>query len=293
MFNIDKIQELLSLKDKQNGELKTTQILNILGNEITSLYKNKVKIPKIIENLQETLDVKISYAYVRSWLAEQNKNNKSKQKIIALVNFKGGVGKSTIGNILNLPNKIIINLDISQNAEEINVEETINFYELHEEYGLEIEEVIEGAFEDGKEYVILDTPGEINEEYLKIIDKIDHFIVPFTAGKRSINTTINTIESLLSILKNKNATWCLILNKYDDEIQAEKEIEIISKSAKELLGKNLKCISKLKFSRVVSTIERDKKNIDNLMLKNRIAYRTFEKRIKEINKDIQENLLKD
>ena len=38
MFNIDKIQELLSLKEKQNGELKTTQILNILGNEITSLY---------------------------------------------------------------------------------------------------------------------------------------------------------------------------------------------------------------------------------------------------------------
>lgn len=72
------------------------------------------------------------------------------KNVIAVVNFKGGVGKSTIANLLDLPNKLIINLDLAQDAKTINTSQTENFYQLKEDFGIEsLNEAIEGAFEAG------------------------------------------------------------------------------------------------------------------------------------------------
>lgn len=48
--------------------------------------------------------------------------------VILLINFKGGVGKSTIADMLNnrLSNSILLNIDIAQDAESVNSSQTIN-----------------------------------------------------------------------------------------------------------------------------------------------------------------------
>ena len=212
------------------------------------------------------------------------------KNIIAVVNFKGGVGKSTIANLINLPNKIIINLDDAQNAEELNLENsTVNFYELKDEYGIDsLKEAFEGAFESGKENIILDTPGDI-KNFIEELTMVDYFIVPFTPGDRSEKTTINTIEiidALFEEIENRKDKWCLILNKYVNDEQLE-ELDEIYKKAKNILGNRLICKTHLKYSGVVTTIEKKRISIENLHSVNPIAYGTFKKRVREVNDNIK------
>lgn len=213
-----------------------------------------------------------------------------KANVIAIVNFKGGVGKSTIANLLELPKKLILNLDDAQNAEVINTEDTYNFQTLKEDYGVgSIKEAIDSAIESGRENIILDTPGEIGN-FIEILSYIDYFIVPFTAGDRSTDTTLRSIEVIDTILDDEQTRkdkWCIILNKFIAEKQ-EKELDELFVEAKKILKDKLKSTSKLKFSQVVPTIEKTRENIKELSKQNPIAYTVFRKRIKEMNKDIEE-----
>jgi len=215
--------------------------------------------------------------------------------VIAIVNFKGGVGKSTIANLLDLPNKLILNLDLAQDAKTINISQTENFYQLKEEFGIEsLNEAIEGAFEAGIENVILDTPGSVSD-FMEILDKIDYFLIPFTPGERSIETTLNTIEIINSLLdemtNDRKDKWILILNKYvlDDQV---KELNILFDKAKGILKDRLIGKTKLKISQVIPRIEKDKISPKELIKISPIAYGTFNKRLKEMNEDIKK-LIKD
>jgi len=215
--------------------------------------------------------------------------------VIAIVNFKGGVGKSTIANLLDLPNKLILNLDLAQDAKTINISQTENFYQLKEEFGIEsLNEAIEGAFEAGIENVILDTPGSVSD-FMEILDKIDYFLIPFTPGERSIETTLNTIEIINSLLdemtNDRKDKWILILNKYvlDDQV---KELNILFDKAKGILKDRLIGKTKLKISQVIPRIEKEKISPKELIKISPIAYGTFNKRLKEMNEDIKK-LIKD
>ncbi|EDM22904.1 ParA family protein [Caminibacter mediatlanticus] len=207
--------------------------------EIYSFLLNKKNFPKM------------NYDYFRNQYYKLKKEKKgenmkinTKPKIIGIVNFKGGVGKSTIANLLDLPNKLILNLDIAQDAKKINYNETYNFYELKEEYGIEtIKEAIDGAIESGKNNIILDTPGEISE-FIEILPLVDYFIIPFNPANRSIDTTLTTIETINSILddmvKNRKDKWCIILNRYITDLDL-KELDELYNKANNILKDKLKC----------------------------------------------------
>jgi len=277
-------EKLKLLKSIEKDKLNTVFILQVLKDDIEKLL-DKHKLPEIIKYLANELDFnKISYHYMQ----KQLKKTKQK-KVIAIVNFKGGVGKSTIANLLELDNKVILNLDIAQDAETINVSDTYNFYSLKEEFGIEtIKEAIENGFEAGAEYMILDTPGEMNE-FLEILPEIDYFIVPFTNGERSLKTTLDTIDTinevLNSITNKRKDKWCLVLNKYTKP-ENLKELDELYEKTKNILKDRLQCKTDLKFSQVVPTIEKKKISINELISQNPIAYGAFKKRIKGMNDEI-------
>ena len=223
-----------------------------------------------------------------------NKEDKKMENLkkVAIINFKGGVGKSTIANLLDLPNKVVMNLD-TQNAKNSNYSDTINYLELKEQYGVSVNESLEILKEEGKEWIVFDTPGSISEELLEIIDEIDYIIVPFTKGNRSKETTIDSIKSILEIIDNDKIKFALVFNMYQDEKNLEEELKPVESEVKKLLGDKYKCSAALKFSKAVSTMEKTKKSIDELDLTNRIAYKAFKKRVKKMNEILQKCLFED
>lgn len=298
-----KIKELKFLPSISNKVL-----FNELSNEIEQLKNKNFSLREIYFYLKEKLpNYKVSYdsfrKYYKEYISnrefkgekEENiKGNKMERNLkkVAVVNFKGGVGKSTIANLLDLPNKVIVNLDI-QDAKNSNYSDTINYLALKEEYGVSVNEATELLKEEGKEWIVFDTPGSITEELLEILDDVDYIIIPFTKGKRSKETTIETIKAILEVMDNEKVKFALVLNMYQDENDIEEELKPLENEIKKILGDKYKCSTALKFSKAVSTIEKTKKSIEELDLTNKIAYKAFKKRVKEMNKKLRECLFKE
>jgi len=215
---------------------------------------------------------------------------KSKKKIIACVNIKGGVGKSSILNILTnrVNNSVIINIDFTADAEKINSANTINYAPLAQDFS--IEEVIETALEDYT-YIFIDTPGDISDELMDIIEKIDYFILPFKPGERSMNGGIETYETLFTQgFVDGHHKISFIINEFINNKELEKELALVQSRIKSIkLFDSLTLepsYTSLGSTQVMKTMERDAVSIDELNSRNKIAYKIATKRFDKMSDDI-------
>lgn len=209
---------------------------------------------------------------------------------LALVNFKGGVGKSTLASIIqtNLDNSVVFNID-NQDAERVNPGTTINVLNYMDEENATIEELYEIAKQEF-EIVIIDAPGELNENLVALYDEIDYFIVPFLDEHRVVSTTIDTIRSLFHIdITNKKQKVLLIHNELMKEDDKNRGKYIISEVKKDLdfLKDTIFETTVFEYSKAIKSMTRTKKSIHQLKKENFIAYRIVDNRVNKLMKDIK------
>jgi len=225
------------------------------------------------------------------------------QKIIALGGTKGGIGKSTLSSILAdaIANQedeesktvLIVNFDESQKTEEVNPQHTTmsvsqiyNYIFGEIDDNLSIEEtnklLVTGllqAIENQLEfdYIIFDTPGELNSIFLSVLHKIDLFIVPFMAGERNLNSLEYFCKSLFA-LTQANTKVLFIYNQYRNKTKFPFEETILNIKEK-IKGVNIVSeFHKFYFSEAIITMENERKGINLLYNNNKLAYRIIKKR---------------
>jgi MinD-like ATPase involved in chromosome partitioning or flagellar assembly len=235
--------------------------------------------------------------YIEAFLiAQEEINNATKKSIIAAINVKGGVGKSSILNIIapKVNNSIIINIDFGASAEKRNSANTIDFAPLMSEDNLNINEVLDAALEE-YDTVFIDTPGDVSEELMEIVERIDHFIIPFRPGGRSSDGTIETFDTLFcNDLLDGNHKVMFVLNEYINEDELITEIDEMRNTINQkTLSENLTLdidFTSLKVTMVMRTMEKLKENISQLSARNKVAYRAALKRFNSVSSDILNHL---
>jgi len=221
---------------------------------------------------------------------------------VVVVSFKGGVGKSTVSDMLDnkLPNSVNLNIDISQDAERINSGETINLADVFEN-DYTFDEIQKGGktaetvktLSEVYDYIIIDTPGEQTNELIEVLENTmpdnDFIVVPTTTGERSQSTTFTTLDTLDGVgLLKEGQKIIFVINQYEDDSDVEVEKQAISNFMEKNFGKKYNFyFTKLKYSKAVKTMEGAKKSIHELKAVNILAYRKFEERVALMVQDIK------
>lgn len=237
----------------------------------------------------------------KKYLIEVNIMNQ--KKTIAVISFKGGVGKSSIANIISnrIKNSTILNIDFGQIASSVNSATTIDFgassegeQALSEDHS--VSEILELLLEDDEcDVVIIDTPGDISEEFLDIIEKVDHFILPFKPGPRSSNGTLETYKAIFGEgYISGHHKLSVVVNEYVSDEERDQEIRAMKEAfALITLPDDLKVdisYTSLKVTMVMRTMEKTASSIDTLSAKNKMAYKAAKKRFDALSDDIIEHL---
>lgn len=223
-------------------------------------------------------------------------------KIIAGINFKGGVGKSTIIAILgsefnnNETKAVVLNISLGQSAESINEIETIDFSSFAEvDSTVSVSEVI-AELSSEYDYIFLDTPGELSDELVEVAPYIDYFIVPYDKGKRVYEDTITCIEAIFTsgIIDKNQFNVSLVYNKYNKIKFVEEVQEKYNKALKKIEQENDILFNihhtQLSYSDAIETMEEKKASIDTLSASNKVAYNIARKRIKAMANSIKTHI---
>ena len=253
-----------------------------------------------LKSLPKTDIHKISMS-VRQDIDDALKPEKLNGKVVTAFNMKGGVGKSTICALIDLPNSVILNLDQSQNADEYNAEgTTVNFAEMCEEHDIETpSEAITSLLEEGYDYVIVDTrAGSINDASMQmILDALslsDLIIVPYIPTDRSYVPTAESI--LFSIEHNPDicGKWGLVANNYDSTMEEETDHSLLELGnlLKERIGEESVAFThKIRRSGAIATLENSRMSVEALAKEKPIAYRKLRDSARRLRNKVIKALL--
>lgn len=227
-----------------------------------------------------------------------------KKKVFCIINFKGGVGKSSLSSLMSAKmdrrghKSAVFNIALTQPAEGNNPIATIDFGELlSDDTTLDVKEVLADV-KEMFEFVFIDTPGELSDELVAIINEIDVFIFPFESTKlfdvenkpRGIKDTLACIESIFSsgIYNRPIADVIMVCNKYYSDHDVNKQLEYFKNmiNQMELLSEINFNGTSLSFSKAMETIDVLKEDIDSLSAKNAVAYRALNRKIDVLVDDV-------
>ncbi len=303
-----KIKELKILPSISNKVL-----FKELSEEIEELKNKNLSLREIYLYLKENLpNYKVSYDSFRKYYKEyKNQKNevkegekmkKKEKKFILFANDKGGVGKTTLATLLNLPNSLILNLDKTREIVHIYPYKKIaDFGVIEKMENIDLEDYLYLLNNrDDIEYIIIDTKGGITEDLIKVLPYVDSIIVPIKIGSLSEEPSyefIVELKSVLDSLSSKNVKWGIVYNdvspKFLKKIGIAKyelldEFKETEKALKnEVLGNDLKVVTYFKRSEAIITREKERKDIDELMKKNFGAYLPIKNEINRLNKELK------
>jgi len=306
-------EEKKELIKKLNTSL---DVYKILEDEIKEAVLNKTKLPLIKAALEHTLDKELSLESLKKfvaankskWIEEKRKEKikktkeKKEKKFILLANDKGGVGKTTLATLLDLPNSLILNLDKTREIAHIYPYKKIaDFGVIEKMENIDLEYYLHLLKENEDiEYIIIDTKGGITEDLVKVLPYVDSIIIPIKVGSLSEEPSYGFIVELkaaLDSLNSKNVKWAIVYNdvspKFLKKVGIAKyelldEFKEMEKALRdEVLGDDLKVVTYFKRSEAITTREKEKKDIDELMKKNFGAYLPIKNEINRLNKELE------
>ncbi len=219
-------------------------------------------------------------------LSSDTENEKKPKRVIAVLGLKGGVGKSTVSNIISyaIPNSVIFNIDITAKESMVNSSKTLDYSSMYEsDESVSASEVLNVLEE---ETIFIDTPSDVSEELLDVIPYCNDFIVIFYDG-RATNASLGTMNMLFNldeITTNDKHKIFVIYNRAKNKTSAEHALKefntkVLDLKAKSKNGEAFEIeYSYLENSKVIRAMENEQMSVVDLFTKKGIMYKTFRDR---------------